>query len=93
MRLLTSAPPSLVYSPLDGWLARSGLRFGWLANSYLKRRGKEEQREPVRIYSLSLFLSFFLAFSLCSSASLRFKKEPDISLPPQGSSFLAFYCK
>ena len=55
-RLLTSAP-TLVYSPPDRWPARSGLRFGWLTNSFLKRRGKEEQRESQRECTLSLSLS------------------------------------
>ena len=46
------------------WLAKKVLRFAWLAGSSLKRTEREEQRE------------FILIGSLCSSASLRFKKEP-----------------
>ena len=33
------------------------------------------------------------AHSLCTSASLRFKKEPANSLPLAGCSLLVFHCK
>ena len=65
-RLASAQPFASLFRLME--FAKQGLRWGWLSVSFLKRREKEEQREPMRTNSLSAPLH------LCVS-----KKEPDNS--------------
>ena len=69
LTILASAPPSFVFSPLDGWLAKSGLRFGWLANALFEtqRKGGAERASE---NGLSLLLSLLLCISAFQTSPL-----------------------